>query len=77
MDDREKGRIAQRWRFALLFGLQAGENVERRLAADIQRFRGDERLQRIPQSGFPVDQRAIAIEGQRLEIAQLHLGSSS
>src|SRR5688572_29768619 len=76
MDDREQGRIAQGRGLELLVGLEAAEEIKSFLAANVQPGGGNERLKGIPQASFPIDQRAIAIECQRLEIAQLHVRSS-
>ena len=51
----------------LRLGLEGSEHLERGLARDRGTVALEHRPQRIPDAGLPVDQRAVAVEGQRLE----------
>ena len=64
----------------LLGGLGLAEGRERVGAVDLAAGIGhQERLERIPDAGLPVDQRAVAVEGEDRELGQVpmaHWGAS-
>ncbi len=57
-------------------GLQACEQVEHRLIGDVRRVGPEDPPQRRSEARFPVDQRAVAVEGQRLDTREVdHAGT--
>ena len=75
VDDGEQRRVAKRRRLFLLSLLLLAEGIERFLAGDLQMAFAHERLQRVPDPRLPIDQSAVAIEGQGLEVGELHRSS--
>ena len=62
----------------LLLTFPGGERLQRSGAGDVvAAVRQQQRLERVPDAAFPVDQRAVAVEGQGLEVGMLSRGTIS
>jgi len=72
MNQGEKVAVEHRGRGALLRGFVACEGFQRRLAPDLDIARRDHGLEGLPNAALQIDQRAVAVEGQNLEIREFH-----
>ncbi len=76
VDDQKKVAIVLRRRLQLLRGLVTGMGLEDLVAGQRLRQLAGERLEPLDHSRFPVDERAVAVECQGLEVSQFHERSS-
>ena len=67
----EERVVDHRWRLRLQLVFDPAEHFQQRIAIGIGAG-ADQGLQGRVDAGLPVDQRAVAIKGQRLEVAQSH-----
>ncbi len=72
MHGREQLGIDHAGRLRLLRRFMPGEGLEHRVAREGESRLAQQRLQRRVDAALPIDQRAVAVEGEDGEIGQLH-----
>ena len=79
VDEGEELRIDHVRRLGFLCSLQPGKSRENVVAGGARRARSRKVAQRVDDAGFPVDQGAVAIEGEDVEVVRrmAALGSSA
>ena len=71
VDPRQQLRVGQIGRGLLVSALLPGEGSEGRVASEVRPgIVQDQRLQGVPDPDFPVDQGAVAVEGEGTEVDQ-------
>src|SRR5438876_1091079 len=73
----EQLRIEHTGRFGFLSGLMPGEAGQDLVMRAFGRALSEDRPQCVDYPGFPIDQGAVAIEGEDFEIAEAHRWTSS
>ena len=72
MHVREQVGIDHVWRLQLLRGFVASEGLQRFIARGLVAALREQWLQRGENAALPVDQRAVAVDGEGAEIGQFH-----
>src|ERR1700722_3688217 len=75
VDDREQVPISHCRRIALLAGLVTGVRLKYLVTRERPPGPAAEALQGLDHPALPIDQRAVTVEGERVEIREQHVGS--